>query len=341
MTQKRIAKDSAYWYQKIMDGNGKMLSINQSDKNILFLNPVFKQRIWGGNRLGKDWPYEIPGDDTGECWAVSAHPNGDCTIREGAYEGTTLSELWEKHPEMFGDIGLDRFPILIKIIDAKTDLSIQVHPDDAYAKVNENGSSGKTECWYVLDCAEDSGLVIGHNAKSREELTNMIHNGKWDELIREIPVKKGDFIQIDPGTVHAIKGGLMLLETQQNSDITYRVYDYGRLTDGKPRELHIDKSLDVITVPAKPIEECVMKLGDLSANQMNLLISCQYYKVWKLDVTKPVTMEQEYPFLIMSVIDGEGLINGQMICKGDHFILPNGYGEMKLQGNMQMIVSTI
>ena len=207
--------------------------------------------------------------------------------------------------------------------------------------MNENGSLGKTECWYVLDCDEDSSLVIGHNASSKEELADMIHNGKWDGLIREIPVKKGDFIQIDPGTVHAIKGGLMILETQQNSDITYRVYDYGRLTDGKPRELHIDKSIDVITVPARPVEQSVMPVGNLPAGRMNLLISCDYYKVWKLDVTEAVTVGQIYPFLIMSVIEGDGLINGQMIRKGDHFILPDGYGEVKLQGNMQLIISTI
>ena len=318
-----------------------MLSINEKERPILFLNPVFKQMIWGGSRLGSDWPYQIPGNDTGECWAVSAHPNGDCKIREGIYEGRTLSRMWEEYPELFGNTGLDRFPLLVKIIDAKTDLSIQVHPDDAYAKVNENGSLGKTECWYVLDCEEDSSLVIGHNAKSKEELAEMIHQGKWGDLIREIPVKKGDFIQIDPGTVHAIKGGLMILETQQNSDITYRVYDYGRLTNGKPRELHIDKSIDVITVPAKPVEESVMAVGDLPENQMNLLISCDYYKVWKLDVTSAVAFEQEYPFLIMSVIEGDGLINGQMITKGDHFILPKGYGEIKMQGNMQLIASTI
>lgn len=340
-SQKRIAKDSAYWYQKIMEGNGKMLSINQSERPILFLNPVFKQMIWGGERLGKDWPYEIPGNDTGECWAVSAHPNGDCTVKDGVYAGMTLSQLWEKEPGLFGDTGLDRFPLLIKIIDAKTDLSIQVHPDDAYAKVNENGSLGKTECWYVLDCDEDSSLVIGHNATSKEELADMVHSGRWDELIREIPVKKGDFIQIDPGTVHAIKGGLMILETQQNSDITYRVYDYGRLTDGKPRQLHIKQSIDVITVPAKPVEESIIQVGELPADKMNLLISCSYYKVWKLDVTEPVTVNQEYPFLIMSVIDGEGLADGHMLQKGDHFIVPNGYGELHLQGNMQIIASTV
>lgn len=340
-TQKRIAKDSAFWYQRTIETNGRELTVNQTKKPILFLKPVFKQMIWGGDRLGKDWPYESPGDNTGECWAVSAHPNGDCTVTEGIYEGKTLSELWKEQPELFGNTGLDRFPLLIKIIDAKADLSIQVHPDDAYAMKNENGSLGKTECWYILDCPEDAKLVIGHNAGSKEELRRMIEEKRWSELIREIPVKKGDFIQIDPGTVHAIKGGLMILETQQNSDITYRVYDYDRLSNGKPRELHIEKSIDVITVPAKPVEDSVISVGGLPENTMNLLISCDYYKVWKMDITKPVTFTQEYPFLIMSVIEGDGLINGQLIKKGDHFILPAGFGQFDLQGNMQIIASTI
>ena len=143
-------------------------------------------------------------------------------------------------------------------------------------------SLGKTECWYILDCEADSTLVIGHKAKDKEELTAMIKEGRWGEFIRELPVKKGDFIQIDPGTVHAIKGGIMLLETQQNSDITYRVYDYDRLTDGKPRQLHVEQSIDVITVPAKPAAECVKAAADLPKDQKNLLISCPYYKVWKI-----------------------------------------------------------
>lgn len=339
-TQKRIVKDSAFWYQKVIESNGAELTINKKQRPALFLKPVFKQMIWGGDRLGKDFPYEIPGDNTGECWAVSAHPNGDCTVTEGLYEGKTLSELWSEAPWLFGDSESDRFPLLIKIIDAKDDLSIQVHPDDAYAGVNENGSFGKTECWYILDCPEDASLVVGHNASSKEELTEMIEQGKWSELIREVPVKKGDFIQIDPGTVHAIKGGLMILETQQNSDITYRVYDYDRLTGGKPRQLHVKQSIDVITVPAASAKDAVKSAADLPKNVMNELISCDYYTVWKLDVTKPISFEQEYPFLIMSVIEGAGLMNGQMVKKGDHFILPNGYGQVDMQGNMVLIAST-
>lgn len=340
-TQKRIVKDSAFWYQKIIESNGRELTVNKKTRPILFLNPVFKEMIWGGNQLAEKFGYEIPSDKTGECWAVSAHPNGDCTVREGEYAGRKLSELFKEEPELFGNLPLDRFPLLIKIIDAKADLSIQVHPDDAYAKVHENGSLGKTECWYILDCPEDATLVVGHNAGSREELKEMIDQKRWSELIREVPVKKGDFIQINPGTVHAIKGGLMILETQQNSDITYRVYDYDRLSNGKPRELHVQQSIDVITVPAPSTEDSVSHAADLPANTMNELIACDYYKVYKLTVTEPVSFEQEHPFLIMSVIEGEGLVNGQMIRKGDHFILPSGFGKVELQGDMTLIASSV
>lgn len=338
-TQKRIAKDSAFWYQDVIRTNGENLSVNNEKHPLLFINPVFKQMIWGGDRLEKEWHYQIPGKNTGECWAVSAHPGGDCAIKEGKYAGYTLSELWEKKPELFGNIAMDRFPLLVKIIDAKEDLSVQVHPDDVYAKANENGAYGKAECWYVLDCRGDSALVVGHNAGSKEEFKAMAQEGKWKELLREIPVKKGDFIQNEPGTIHAIKGGIMLLEIQQNSDITYRIYDYDRLVDGKPRQLHLEKSLDVVTTPSGSIEESIVKTGNLPANTMNLLISCDYYNVWKLDITERFCMRQDQPFMIMSIIEGDGLLNGQRICKGDHMILPYAYGDIHLQGDMQIIVS--
>ena len=149
--------------------------------DVIFLKPVFKDMIWGGNRLRTDFGYEIPGDNTGECWAVSAHKNGDCEIISGTFKGQTLSALWKEHRELFGNLEGDVFPLLIKIIDAKADLSIQVHPEDAYAKKNENGSLGKTECWYILDCDEDAKIVIGHHAKDKTQLADMIHNNEWEK----------------------------------------------------------------------------------------------------------------------------------------------------------------
>lgn len=340
-TQRRIVKDSAYWYQRVIETNGEALSMNQTTKEILFLEPVCTHNIWGGARLREEFGYPVEGDDIGECWGISAHPNGDGSVKCGVFAGEKLSKVWEEHPEVFGNLSYDRFPLLTKIIDAREDLSIQVHPDDAYAKVHENGSFGKTECWYILDAPEDGTLVVGHHAKTKEELASMIHEGRWDEFIREIPVKKGDFIQIDPGTVHAIKGGLLILETQQNSDITYRVYDYDRLQNGKPRELHVDKSIDVITVPAKSVEDSVKSVLNLPKNQLNQLYSCSYYDIFKVDIDGKMAFEQEYPFLLMSVVEGDGIIDSQPVKKGDHFILPCGYGEVKLQGTMSIIASTV
>lgn len=341
VTQRRIVKDSAYWYAKLIETNGEILSMNEAKKEILFLDPVCKHNIWGGSRLREEFGYDVEGDDIGECWGISAHANGDVSIRYGAFAGQTLSQVWKEHPEVFGNLDYDRFPILTKIIDARDDLSIQVHPNDDYAKVHENGSFGKTECWYIMDCAEDATIVIGHNAKTKEELADMIHNGRWNDFIREIPIKKGDFLQIDPGTVHAIKGGTLILETQQNSDITYRVYDYDRLSDGKPRELHIDKSMDVIVVPAKSVEDSVKSARGLSENWLNELESCPYYEVFKMDVNGEADFEQSYPFLAVSILEGDGIVNGQPVKKGDHFILPNGFGEVMMKGQMSLIASTV
>ncbi len=310
-------------------------------KPIIRCNPVFKQMVWGGTRLGSDFGYEIPGDSTGECWGIAAHKNGDATIETEEFKGETLRSLWEKRRDLFGNLSGEVFPLLIKIIDAKADLSIQVHPDDAYAAEHEDGSLGKMECWYIIDCPEDAELVVGHNATTREELADMIHNKKWDQFIRRIPIKKGDLIQIDPGTVHAITSGCLLLETQQNSDITYRVYDYDRLVDGKLRQLHVEQSIDVIQVPAKSVEDSKLHTQDLPKNQWNELIACKYYRIFKLTLDGEIAFKQTHPFLNLSVIEGEGTCNGETVKKGDHLILPCGFGDVKMTGKMTVIASTV
>ena len=321
--------------------DGPCRNEGQGAGEILFIDPAFKQMVWGGKRLGEEWPYQIPGDNTGECW-VSGNESEGCRIKEGKYQGYTLYELYKTHPELFGGVDTERFPIMVKIIAAEKDLSVQVHPDDDYAKRVGDGSYGKTESWYVLECEENAKMIVGHNAKDREELKRMIDGGEWDRLIRKIPIHKGDFIQIAPGTLHAIEAGTVVLETQQNSDLTYRIYDYGRLVDGKPREMHIDKGMDVIDVPAKAIEDCAKATAHLPDNQVHLLLDCPYYRVFKLRITKPLKlMMQEFPFLMCSITEGEGQLNGHFIRKGDHFILPDGFGQAGLQGNMEMIISIV
>lgn len=308
-------------------------------KEILYLEPVFKEMIWGGQRLREEFGYDIPSGHTGECWAVSAHPAGDLKISHGRYKDCRLSWLWENQRELFGNAEGSVFPLLIKIIDAKEDLSIQVHPDNAYAKEHENGALGKTECWYVLDSARDASIVIGHNASDKEELSRMIREERWNELIRQSPVKPGDFFQITPGTVHAIKAGTLILEIQQSSDITYRLYDYGRLSEGKPRELHIQKSIDVITCPYLESMPRGRSSTLTQAAEITVLVQCEFYTVTKVVLKGGEHFGQTEPFTIISIIDGSGHVDGQPVKKGDHFILSAGYGDYTMNGNMSFLVS--
>lgn len=310
-------------------------------RELIFLKPVFTHNIWGGTRLHDEFGYGIEGSDIGECWGIAAHPNGDSTVEGGSYDGMKLSVLYQEHRELFGGIEGDKFPLLIKIIDAHDNLSIQVHPDDGYAGVHENGSLGKTECWYIMDCPENAKLVVGHNAASKDELESMIHEGRWDSFIRELPIANGDFIQIDPGTVHAITTGCLILETQQNSDITYRVYDYNRLTNGKPRELHVEQSIDVITVPAKSADDSLSHTAERNDSAADVLIENNFYKVFKISVKGSFEFEQSYPFLNVSVVEGSGSLDGHEIKKGTHLIVPAGYGSMSLEGDMTLIASTV
>ena len=309
-------------------------------REIIFLNPVLKETVWGGKRL-TEYGYELPSDHIGEAWAIGAHPNGDCTVAGGAFDGMHLSELWKNHRELFGGSAGERFPLLTKIIDAERDLSIQVHPDDAYAKLHENGSLGKTECWYILDAAPGAKIVIGHNAKNRGEVHDMIEQKRWNEFIREVPVHKGDFFFIAPGTVHAIKGGTLLLETQQNSDVTYRVYDYDRPgSDGKPRALHIAESIDVITAP---FEESLPQKNPHKTINKNFgeLVSCPYFSVWTLGVQGRAEIVQDQKFMLVSVVEGAGTVDGKAVRKGSHFILPYEYGRAVFEGDMHLVISAV
>ena len=271
---------------------------------------------------------------------MSGHPNGDCAVTNPEFAGETVASLWKKNPELFGNLPGETFPLLIKIIDAKDDLSIQVHPDDAYAGVNENGSLGKTECWYVLDCDEGATIIVGHNASSKEEMAQMVAENRWNELLRQVPIHKGDFFQIDPGCLHAIKGGTLILETQQSSDVTYRFYDYGRLQNGQPRQLHIEKSLDVTKAPFVPSnpEQDTFQQGDATVYH---LVSCQYYSVYRVELNGKATWNFEAPFVNVSILDGEGKMNGQDVKKGDHMLLTANFGQLNVEGNLEFIYSHI
>ncbi len=311
--------------------------------DLLFMEPVFHGKIWGGRKLEEMYGYDIPDGPVGECWGISAHPNGDCRIASGPLAGMFLSQAWSEHPELFGGLDGDRFPLLVKILDATDDLSVQVHPGDAYAAEHENGSLGKTECWYVIDCDDDATIIVGQRAASREELAAAIEQGRWDEVLNEIPIHPGDFFQIDAGTVHAIKRGTVILETQQSSDVTYRLYDYDRRQDdGSLRELHIDKSLDVVDYGAKAPET-----GEVAAPEVDgvtHLVDCPAYSVDRVyldgELTYPVA-SAGIPFLCVTVMAGEGSVNGSPLKAGDHFIATSTCDGLLLEGCMTLIASHI
>ena len=276
--------------------------------HILWVEPVFKEMIWGGNQLKEKYGYAIPSDQTGECWAPSAHPNGDNKIKEGEFKGQTLSKVFDEHRELFGNIKDKQFPLLVKIIDACNDLSVQVHPNDEYAGLHEN-SLGKTECWYVLDCKEDTKMVMGHHAKTKEELVKAIENDDYDHLLNKFDIKKGDFFYIPSGTIHAICKGSLIYEAQQSSDITYRVYDYHRKDkDGNERQLHVKQSIDVTTVPYKPYDLAKQVEETIENGTRKELVSSNYLTLNKYDMTGYNKVKNDKPFQLVSIIEGQGTV---------------------------------
>lgn len=308
----------------------------------LFLNGVLQEKIWGGTKLKDEYGYDIPSDKTGELWAISGHPNGVTTVKNGAFEGQALDELWKNERGLFGNQEGDVFPLLTKIIDAQNDLSVQVHPDDTYGLANE-GELGKTECWYVLSAEPGSTIVYGHTAKTKDELRELIETGNWNDLLQEVEVQAGDFFYVPSGTVHALGSGVMVLEVQQSSDTTYRLYDYDRKDDdGNLRDLHIEQSIDVTTVPAvdNPVEPVVKEVEN---GTLTTLISNPFFSVYEWKLTGPVSFDQSAYYTQVSVIDGDGNLKADghtyPIAKGDHFILPKQIESWTIDGNVHLIAS--
>lgn len=305
--------------------------------HILKLKPVFKEMIWGGKKLRDIYGYDIPSDKTGECWAISAHKNGDCIIDGGEFNGISLSSLYCSHRHLFGNITNNEFPLLVKIIDANLDLSVQVHPNDEYAIKHEN-SLGKAECWYVLDANDDTSMVMGHNAKNKESLIQSIQNNDYDNLLNRLKITKGDFYNIETGTIHAICAGSLIYEAQQSSDITYRVYDYQRTDDnGNQRELHVQQSIDVTNVPYIDNTDTFRVIDD----NCTMLTKTSYFTLFKYVIDDTYIIDNHNPFMMVSVISGNGTINGDEVVMGSHCLVCSDQKEIELKGNMEVMICTL
>lgn len=313
---------------------------NEGDKLYpLKLSPAIKDYIWGGNKLKTDFNIASDKDKIAEAWELSTHEDGSSIVLNGEFKGKTLSEVLS-----IWDI---ECPILIKLIDAKDDLSIQVHPNDEYAQKFEN-SKGKTEMWYIIDCDEDASLIYGFKKNiSKEELKKAIQNDTLLEILNKVKVKKGDVFFIEAGTIHSIGKGILLAEIQQSSNITYRVYDYGRVgIDGKPRQLNIDKALEVANLKVANTDNKQELITKTDGYKQTLLAKCDYFIVNKLDIeTKAELISKNNSFISLIILEGKGNIKfGNDLLefdKGDSFYIPPNFGSYIIEGRAEIILTQL
>lgn len=311
---------------------------------ILKLKPSCKDYLWGGNKLRIEFGIDSDKETLAESWELSCHPDGPSYIINGEAAGQTLAEYIDANgKEILGKDceSFEEFPVLIKFIDAKKDLSIQVHPDDRYALKNE-GQYGKTEMWYVMEAEEGASLFYGFSREvSKEEFEERIRNHTLTEVLNKVEIHKGDVLFIDPGTIHAIGAGCLIAEIQQNSNVTYRVYDYGRKgVDGKERELHVDKALQVTK------REPAVKNKDVGLH----VETCQYFTVDKVILDglrrKKLTGEADgSSFVSVLMLNGQGKISacGETldVKKGDSIFITAGSGEYQMEGEMEALLTTV
>ena len=317
----------------------------------LLLRPSGKDYLWGGSRLNDEFEKGINLSPVAETWECSTQPDGPSYVVGGEFAGMKLAEVLRNHPEYLGERhrGMTELPILIKFIDAKKDLSVQVHPTDEYAREHEKGQLGKTEMWYVLDAGRDAKLVYGLKRDSSEgEMRKAIANGTLMNYLQQVPVRKDDLFFIEAGTIHAIGAGTLVAEIQENSNLTYRLYDYDRTgKDGKKRELYIDKALKVAnlkssTEPRQPLRVLRYRQGVA----LELLTRCKYFEVYRMLINTERRQKVHYradeiAFRVLLCVNGCGTIScedGSMeFYKGDCIFVPADSEVLTISGQAQFL----
>lgn len=312
----------------------------------LKLTPPIKDYLWGGTKLKTDFGFESDKEIAAEAWMLSCHKDGMNVVLNGEHKGKTINEvldIWGKEALGKRAEKFSYFPILIKLIDAKQKLSVQVHPNDDYALAVE-GEYGKTEMWYVVDCEQGAELVYGFkNDISGEEFERRIKDNTLLEVCNCVPVSKGDVFFIEAGTLHAIGEGILIAEVQQNSNTTYRVSDYGRLgADGKPRELHIDKAIEVTNCEAPKIP--YGKVGKALDNGITELASCDKFTAQIINLDGELTLGLDESFASIIVLEGDAVLS----CNGEELTLSKGTSvfvpallKAKLSGKGQILYSFV
>ena len=302
-------------------------------EKVLLLSAPLKEVIWGGNYFKDVLKVTNSDEKIGEMWSCSAHKNGQSIIKNGRFKGQTLDYVYKNHKDLFNNSTLDEFPILVKLIATSDKLSVQVHPDDKYAKENEN-QFGKTEGWLILDANKDSSIIVSHNAKNKEELIKYIENDDYDNLLKQVNVKKGEFYPINSGTIHALGKDIVLLEIQQSSDVTYRFYDYHRKDkDGNERPLHVKKAIEVTS-----FDQYDFDVKNCFTQDIDVLWDNKYFTVKYQEVNEQYILEND-SYRIITVIDGNVCVEGNNISKGESFIVTSQAKEIELLGNAKIVIT--
>ncbi len=316
------------------------------------LRPVSKEILWGGDRLKREYNKSAPFDKLAESWELTVRQKEVCSIENGPLAGTALGVFLAAHPEALGSRqnGSDRFPLLIKFIDAADRLSIQVHPEDEYALKNE-GELGKTEIWYVMACEPGAKLVYGlKDGVTREDFAAAVSENKIEETLRFVEVHPGDVYFIPAGQVHAIGAGILIAEIQQNSDVTYRVYDYNRKqADGSLRSLHTEKALDVIKIRTEEEINAIRYEVEDKEPCTSLLCSCRYFtsRRYVTEDSCPASIRVDNrSFCSLLVLDAENatLESENFSCslqKGQSYFIPAGLGKIRILGKADVISSQV
>lgn len=315
------------------------------------LTAPLKDYLWGGTRLKTDYNKKSDLEKVAESWELSCHKDGSSVIANGEFEGKTLPEFIEIKSKSVLGVACEKFenfPVLIKLIDAKDNLSVQVHPNNEYA-LRVEGEYGKTEMWYIVDCDEGASLLYGFNDKiTKEEFKKHIEDNTLLDVCNKVEVKKGDVFFIEAGTLHAIGSGILIAEIQQNSNTTYRVYDYGRVgADGKPRDLHVEKALEVTNL-CPPEREPVAQgeKEQLDGYSITLLSSCDYFTVYSVDIeTRAVLCADGTSFHSILCLDGDLTLKSSHgdigIAKGESLFLQAGFDDYTIHGKGQVILTRL
>lgn len=307
-------------------------------KKPLKLIPIVKDYIWGGTKLKTQFGKQADSATIAESWEVSMLQGEESLLQEPICDCYSLGQLRQKRPHWFGVAGKGQFPLLVKIIDAARDLSVQVHPTDEYAQQNGLGN-GKTEMWYVVDAEDDGAIYLGFNKDTTlQQVEQAIADDSLTSLLNKIPVKQGDCYLVPAGTVHAILHGVTVVEVQQNSNVTFRMFDYGRVdSNGQPRQLHVDKALNVVQLEAF---KDTTSTKQIDTNQLQL-VSCKYFTATQITVEGSFNLHNDTSFVAITVFEGAGSFSdGGHIAKGDTWFIPCGYSAT-INGRLSFIATTV